>query len=808
MKVIKNLFLVGLILIVVCAAGIVVIVNPFGASFLNRYLKDGSLTLPGLAAPVTVERDEKGMAFIRAQNLDDLLFAQGFVTAQDRLFQMELTRLFACGRISELAGGETRSLDVRMRTLGFRRHAAAHERLLSAETRRFLQKYADGVNAFIRARPQDIHLEFKLSGLKVEPWSITDSLVILYFMGWNSAANLASEIVAQMLVEKLGPEKAAEIFPVNVNADAEGEKQAGPAPPAASTAKLAIGEDSLLRAYLADGPLRVGSNNWVAGATLSPAGKPMVANDPHLEANILPGPWYPVGLIAPGVRAVGVTIPGIGGMIVGRTEHIALGVTNAYGDAQDLYIETIDPRNPANYLEGAASIPFEVSEETLKIRDPNAPGGFREERLAVRSTRRGPVISGVMPGLDTKKVITVRWSGFEAMAPVLGFEQAIGCRTVGELREVLENLNQVALNVVFADSAGDFGWQTTGKLPIRRQGIGLLPCEVTDGVDNWSGFIPWQDMPHALNPARGWVGTCNHLTVGPDYPYLYSTYAAPSFRYRRLVELMDAPGKKSADDHWRFQRDAANLLARKIAPEMARALIRYEDTRKMGKILADWDGIDSTELLAPTVFQAVWREFALLVFADELGEELAVLMLKNWSFWQERLVAMILTGDSPWFDITTTPDRRETRDELFHMAALKAARALGAVLGEDPAGWRWGKVHQQEFVSPIRRSGFGKGLLGGGSHPARGSEATLCRGIYDFEAPYKVTISASLRMVADLADPDKILAVLPGGVAGRQFDPHTTDQVGAFMSGEKRYWWFSDTAIREHTHDTLILKPE
>ncbi len=174
----------------------------------------------------------------------------------------------------------------------------------------------------------------------------------------------------------------------------------------------------MLRAYLEDGPLRIGSNNWVAGAGLSTAGRPVVANDPHLEANILPGPWYPCGLIAPGLRAVGVSIPGIGGMTIGRTGHIAVGVTNAYGDTQDLYIETVDPRDPGRYLEGAASIPFEVIEETLKIKDRAAPGGFREEKLTVRSTRRGPVVSGVMPGLDTDKVITLRWSGFEAMAPV------------------------------------------------------------------------------------------------------------------------------------------------------------------------------------------------------------------------------------------------------------------------------------------------------------------------------------------------------------------------------------------------------
>ncbi len=376
-----------------------------------------------------------------------------------------------------------------------------------------------------------------------------------------------------------------------------------------------------------------------------------------------------------------------------------------------------------------------------------------------------------------------------------------------EIRQALEDVNQIALNFVFADSRGNIGWQTTGKLPIRRQGEGLVPFVIKDGTDNWSGWIPWEDMPHAVNPARGWLGTCNHLTVGRDYPYHYTSHASPSYRYRRLIELMDAPGKKSADDHWKFQRDAVNLMAKKIAPVMSRVLLAHEDTQKMGQILADWDFVDSPGKAAPTIFQAVYREFALLVYADELGEELARTMLDNWYFWQERLQKMVLANNSPWFDNVKTAEKKESRDDLFHQAALMAGNNLESTLGSDPARWLWGKVHAHEFLSPIRRSGAGKQWLGGGSHPASGSGETLYRGIYDFSQPFEVTVSASLRMVADLADPDKILAVLPGGVAGRQFDPHTTDQVKAFMDGSKLYWWFSDQAIKEHTQHTLTLSP-
>ncbi|HPQ44470.1 MAG TPA: penicillin acylase family protein [Syntrophales bacterium] len=802
--------IIWLVCIVVVIGGIAVgiIVNPFGPSPLNRFTRDGNLTITGLTAPVTVLRDEKGMAYIYAQNMDDLTMAQGFVAAQDRLFQMELTKLFASGRISEFVGEKARDLDIRMRTLGFRRNAVKHAGLLSEETRNYLQNYVDGVNAFINTRTGSIHLEFKLAGLRPSEWTIEDSLTILYYMGWNSAGNAGCEMVAQMLIEKLGPARAAEIFPITVNPDDVARRKFDSTDLSLEIASSNIGMDKTVLSYVRDGSLKIGSNNWATGAQLSTGGKPVVANDPHLNTTMLPSPWYPCGLITPATRSVGVTVPGMGGMVVGRTDHFAIGVTNAYSDTQDLYVETVDPANPDNYLEGDRSVPFEVIKERLKIKDRAAPGGFSEEEIQIRLTKRGPVISGVMSGLKTDKVITVRWSSFEAMGPVIGFEQLQKAETVTEIRRALKDVNQVALNFVFADDQGNFGWQTTGRVPIRTQRRGLIPYTVHDDQDNWTGWIPWEDMPHAVNPDRGWVGTCNHMTVGKDYPWYYTSWASPSYRYRRLVELMDKPGEKSVDDHWQYQRDTANLMAETIAPVMGRVLIGHDDTRELGRILTDWNYADIPESAAPTVFQSVYGEFALLVYGDELGDELAREMLDNWYFWEERLEQMVIDGDSPWFDNVNTAERRERRDDLFHEAALNVLERLRPVLGDNPDGWLWGKVHQHEFLSPIRRSGIGKGLLGGGSHPAAGSGETLYRGIYDFNKPFHVTVSASLRMVADLDDPDKILAVLPGGIAGRQFDPHSTDQIRPFMDGEKRYWWFSDRAIKEHTKNTLTLHPK
>ena len=778
-----------------------------GLPRLNDFQREGRLVLSGLNGEVRVVRDEKGMAYIHAADENDLIRAQGFVTAQDRLFPMQVTRLFATGRIAELAGEKGKKSDILMRTLGFTRQARKHEKILDERTRRIFQNYIDGVNAFIAAG-KDLPLEFRLAGIKPESWMIADSLAILYYMGWNSAANLKTEVITQMLVEKLGEAKARELFPINVNPDDPLPVVKPLIADAAVRPRLNLAGDAQMMNLLreTEGSLRIGSNNWVTGGALSASGKPVLANDPHLDARILPGPWYPVGLITPQIRAVGVTIPGLPGMVAGRTDRIAIGATNSYGDAQDLYIETIDPANPGNYLEGRKSIPFETIPETLRIKDGKASGGFREERITILLTRRGPVVTGILPDLKSRRVVTVRWSPFETMQPSLGLDRILAARSVQDVRAAIGEFTAIMLNFVFADADGRIGWQTSGRLPIRSRGDGTLPFVVTDDQDNWSGWIPYEKMPASDDPPRGWVGTCNHFTVRSDYPYYYTSYASPSYRYRRLAEVLDRPGKKTVDDHWTLQRDETNIMAREIAPVIVQALLRRPETAGLGKILQEWDFRDRADKAAPLIFHAIYERFAFEVFRDELGDQLARAMLGDWYFWQERLQQMVREGESPWFDDQGTT-AKEGRDELFQRAALAVIAGAKADGAEDPAKWRWGDRHRLTFVSPLRREGVGREFFGGGAHPMAGSQETLYRASYDFNRPYDVTISASLRMVADLGDSDKVLAVLPGGVSGRQFTGHYRDQVTPFMNGEKRYWWFSDREIANHAKTEQTLAP-
>ncbi len=784
---------VGLILVFAAIAAAAIILVP---KLLNRYQDEGVLHIPGLAEPVTVVRDEKGMAAIRAKSLDDAMVTLGFVTAQDRLFQMELTKLFACGRICELVGEKGKILDARMRTIGFLRNGAAHARMLDEETRRYFQKYLDGVNAYISKGGKNHPLEFRLAGIRPEPWTVAESMAVLYYMSWDTSANLETEIVAGMLVDRLGIEKARKFFPLNINPDDEAFDDV---PEETSEAKrsgpLSLTSDGRLMSFFKEQRLEIGSNNWAVSPARGKRGGAIVANDPHLDARILPGPWYPACLITPDLRVVGVHIPGLPAMPIMRNQDIAVGITNAYGDSQDLYVETLDPENPGNYLEGDRSIPFRIVEEVLRIRDEKAEGGFRKETMRVRFTRRGPVVSGVLPGLAKERVITLRWSPLETMGPRLGLIGLMRAKTVWDVRDTLADVNLIMLNFVFADRQGNVGWHASGRLPMRSAGDGTVPFEVVDGEDNWRHWIPHEEMPHLYNPPRGWVGTCNHATTTRDYPHYYSSHQSPSYRYRRLKELLDPPGLLTAEDHWAFQRDTRNVMAERLAPILAEALSANEATRAMGELLAGWDFCDDPDQAAPLVFHSIYERTAFLTFKDLLGEKDARLMLSVWYFWQERFQRMMESG------------KLEDLDSLIVRAALDVQGRLAPELGRDPGKWLWGDVHRVEFVSPIRREGPGKGILGGGSHAAPGSVVTLHRGYYDFNDPYQVTVMASLRMVADLQDSEKVAAVLPGGVAGRIFHPHTKDQIRPFMNGDMVFWWFSDEAIRANASKTLELLP-
>ena len=390
----------------------------------------------------------------------------------------------------------------------------------------------------------------------------------------------------------------------------------------------------------------------------------------------------------------------------------------------------------------------------------------------------------------------------------LGLDTLMLARTIEEALEAVAATRIVSLNFVVGDVNGRVARRASGAAPIRLRGDGMAPFPVTDGEDNWGGPIPATEMPGEIDPARGWTGTANHMTAPRDYRYRYTTYVSPPYRYRRMQELFAAE-RVSAAQAWAAQYDITNLFARDLAPILAAALEGADtpELRALGGELSGWDHRDRADAIAPTLFQETVRQLARLTFEDELGPEATGAYLSNWYVWQNRFEVMVKDGSSAWFDDTRTP-ATEDLAALIRRAGAAALEELAARYGPDRANWTWGRVHTIAFQGPLRRTGWIGDLTGNRTLPMPGSGETLLRALYPFDDPFSSRWFASLRMTADLGDPEKVRAVLPGGVVGRSFNPHLADQTDAWADARSEtYWWFSDAAIKANARSTLTLKP-
>lgn len=382
-----------------------------------------------------------------------------------------------------------------------------------------------------------------------------------------------------------------------------------------------------------------------------------------------------------------------------------------------------------------------------------------------------------------ERVVSLRWGAAEAFGPEVGFDQLLFARSAREVDGAVQQMDIHMFNFVFADVDGNFGRRSSGRIPVRTRGAGALP-------------LPKDNMPGEFNPPRGWSGTANHDTRPTAYPYSYSTYFSPSYRYRRISALLTENDASTPSDHWGYMRDVHNLQAARLVPVLL-PLLRDSGHDELADELAAWDHDDRANERAPGYYQDLYRALALATFRDELGEALTRDLLGTWYSWQERFDAMVIAGTSPWFDKVDTGDRVETLGDLV-------AQAADAVDLNAPT---WGERHQLRFISPLRQSGFGSDFLGGGTYPMAGSGETLKRARYGFNKPYDVAFFASFNMVADLAD-DRLLAALPGGVAARQFHDHYRDLIADWYAGTPLRMPLSTAAAVESMKSRLTLDPE
>lgn len=788
----------------IAIAGIVVAVSALAISIalprLDSYQREGSLTLPSLEIQVRVVRDESGVPYVYAQTLDDALTAQGFLHAQDRLFQMELFKHLAHGKLAEFVGEKGLKNDRLIRLLDMSGFARRQVLKISDQERNYLQRYLNGINDFIDQRKNEYPLMLSVVGYEPVPWTLEDLLAIQYFRIWSSSVNWQQELLTLRLIGALGPARAFELRPLTINPD---DPITEPENSVWADAGLKVDfDDSLMSPYQAR--YAMGSNAWASDASKSLNGAPILSNDPHLDARSLPGFWYPMAIITPDLRAVGTASPGGPGLGVGRTEDIAWGATNGYADMVDLFIETVDPENADRYLQGEESLPFATRSEELRILDREVDGGYRLETMRIRETNRGPVISDHGMSISDGKMITLRWSVPEYVGPDSGNRELLLAKSVDEALAAIGKTT-TPLNYVVVDVAGNIARMGSGVVPIRKFGEGLVPLSA-GAEDNWAGRIPPQEMPLQLNPPKGWVGTANHRITEANYPYAYTTHFAGSWRYRRLMELFDSKPKLSVDDHWAANLDIKNLLAERMLPAMIAVFEQDAQLKVFASQLRSWNLLDDKALAAPLVFQAVFRNFAIETFGDDMDSNLLMSYLNQTYYWQERLLVWYERDSSDWFDDSRTKER-EGRDDLILRAGRTALTQLSQKWGDDPSQWRWGDEHTIAFSHPFIPGDAAARWIGGGIHPFSGSGETLNRGVYKFDTPYEAKIIDSMRVIMDMSDDEKIEAHFPGGVSERWFDPWNKNFLDSWLTGEKRYWWFSDEAIEDHAEYELLMQP-
>ncbi len=722
----------------------------------------GTVAIAGLQAPVTVTRDAAGIPTIRGANRHDTYLALGYVHAQDRLFQMDLQRRVGQGRLAEVFGAGALPTDRMMRTYGLYAHATASLGVVTPDFRAVLDAYTEGVNAWLK-EDHPLPIEFALLGYRPEPWQPQDSLVQSKLMDLELAGNMRDELLRARLLQILTPEEVAILFP---DYPKDG--------PVALGKLAALYRDLPFGTLLADLPEATGptfaSNNWVVDGAHSVTGKPLLANDPHLDFSI-PGIWYLARLEAPDLDVVGGTFAGTPVVILGHNQRIAWGFTTTNGDVEDVFIEKPDPSDPTRYLIPGGTAAFETRVETIAVK--NGP----PETLTVRSTRHGPVIS------DTIKSATKVVPEGQVLALEASFlndddtsAEALWrvnlARSWAGFVDALVGFLAPEQNMVFADVDGDIGFYAPARLPIRKAGDGRLPVPGWTGEYDWTGWVPFNDLPHAFNPTSGHVVTANNKIVADDYPYLVTKDWDVPFRAERIEAGLAAEPRQSIEGSTRIQGDLVSLSARKLLPLLLAVPPVGEAQRRAHDLLRPWDGTMAADRPEPLLFSAWARALTKRLLAPRLGELFS-------AFWRLNplITESILTEHRDWCARIPAGDC----DAAVRLALQDALDELDQRWGGTMGSWRWGNAHPAFFGHPLfdRIPGlaavFDRGIgVGGGNDTVNAAAMRFA----DTDHPYRDIHGPALRAIYDLADLERSVFLITPGESGIAASPHYADLIG------------------------------
>ncbi len=787
---------------------LIIILTTFFLSYrlLNKSLPktDGSLALNILNQPVEVYRDEYGVPHIFAGNESDLFRTAGFVTAQDRLWQMDFNRRVANGELSEIFGAATVEHDKFVRIWGFKRAADKIVDMLSSESLQALNAYTVGVNAFIESHSDKLPVEFALLKYKPEIWKIEDSIAFVRMMGWKLSFSWYTDLVLQKLVSRLGEEKAREVFP--------DFPKDGPFIIPSSTQPFGTQTRNFINAglqvqdFLGFRGAHLGSNSWVVSGEKSECGKPMLANDPHLELRA-PSAWYEMHLSGGGINVAGVSFPGVPGVVIGHNDHIAWGLTNGMIDDVDFYLEKINPDSANQYLNGNRWQNFELVTEEIKIK------GAEPESLRIQFSRNGPIISDFHAMVKNgEEAVSMRWVGDEPSDELLAYLKLQKSKNWEEFTAALVYYKVPAQNFVFASSDGDIGYHLAGGVPLRSRATGILPHEGWSTRGQWVDQVPFEKLPHLLNPPENFIVTANNKMVNDRYPYYLSNLWEPSSRAARIHQLLSEKEKFSVDDFKSMQTDIVSFHAQNILPVVVNTMEAVidsnssEDLKTTYNLVKYWNGHESPKSVAASIFHAFFLRLAENTLKDEMGEELYKDYIRFGNVPNRVIAALLKKGDSQWFDDINTPEI-ETLADIMKRSLLDAGAQLRNLAGDNISNWAWGEIHTLTMRHPLGEENLLDTILNIGPFSRGGSTMTLNNSEYRFDSPFEATLGASTRQLVDLCDLEHVLSVITTGQSGQRMSKHYKDQTELWLHGNYRSMIMDRSEIIEMAKQKLTLTP-
>jgi len=771
---------------------------------------DGRIQVPGLSARVTVSRDAHGVPTIEAANLADLFFAQGYVTAQDRLWQMDMMRRFAAGEISEILGEDFVKHDRDQRILGLRLAARKEIEVASEQGRSYFQAYARGVNAYIESHRDRLPLEFRILRYSPRLWAPEDSTLIAVQMVKDlNHHSYEQALTREKILAKLGPELTADLYvnsswrdrpPTvsrpNLEQNSDDEKMnSGAQRSVAGIAAMPPVFDFVPALEMnSDPPLVIGSNNWVVSGAHTVSGKPLLSNDMHL-GHQMPNLWYEAHLRSGSFDVAGVTLPGMPYVIVGHNQRIAWGFTNIGPTVEDVYLETFNASG--QYLTPSGWKEPEHRREVIRVK------GKPDATADVRLTRHGPIITELVPG-ETRQV-ALRWTLYDGVRNP--FFKADSAQNWEEFRRAFSEFDAPGQNVVYADVDGNIGYQATGKIPIRASGDGSLPANGSDNAHEWTGYIAFEKLPSTFNPPSGIIATANSRITPDGYPYSISTGWEAPWRSARIYRVLESGKKFSATDMLAVQTDIYSEWERYSAERFVYAVdhARNPSTRvkQAAEIMRGWDGRMTADSAAPVIAFRARTELTRLLLEPKLGpapkDPHRIEAALNWKSYSWGMQSVWLENVFQHQPAGWLPEGYANYNELLSAAVEAAISDPNAP--RDLGLWKWGKYRSVEIQHPIL------GLIpilqrwtGPGVQPQSGSGYTV-KAVTRSHGP-------SERMTVDLANLDQSTLNIVTGQAGNFLSPYYMDQWNAWYEGYTFTLPFSRQAVEQAQAHQLVLEPK